>query len=103
MKRKECFSEKKRSHLFESLFYKNGKAQNIPVIAARLVMNGSYGKIFSHRFHKILFANMSVTLLPFPGCEHDYLINYTLCSLYERVLLRIFETKIPLTSNKQCQ
>ena len=36
----ECFfTRKKRFHLFESLLYKNGKAQNMPVVADRLVIN----------------------------------------------------------------
>ena len=37
MMKKEFFSWKKNFHLFESLFYKNGKAQKIPVAAARLL------------------------------------------------------------------
>ena len=31
------FSRKKRFHLLKSLFYKNGKAQNMPVVAGRLI------------------------------------------------------------------
>ena len=33
------FSKKKGFHLFESFLYKNGKAENMPVVAGRLVMN----------------------------------------------------------------
>ena len=35
------FREKKRSHLFENLFHKNGKAQNMPVVVGRLVLKCS--------------------------------------------------------------
>ena len=34
----KCFLEKKKCfHLLEGLSYKNGKAQNMPVVAGRLV------------------------------------------------------------------
>ena len=33
------FREKNCFHLFKSLLYKNGKAQNMPVVAGRLVIN----------------------------------------------------------------
>ena len=36
-KRMKCFREKKRFHLFKVVFYKNGKAQNMLVVAGRLV------------------------------------------------------------------
>ena len=35
--KESIFSEKKRFHFFESLLYKNGKAQNMPMVAGRLV------------------------------------------------------------------
>ena len=35
------FREKKRFHLFKSFLYKNGKTQNIPVVAGRLVVISS--------------------------------------------------------------
>ena len=33
--------KKKRFHIFESLIYKNGKAQNVPVVAGRLLSLGA--------------------------------------------------------------
>ena len=33
----EFFREKKRFHLFKSLLFKNGKEQNMPLVAGRLV------------------------------------------------------------------
>ena len=45
MMKKECFSEKKKHfHLLKSLFYKNGKAQNMPVVASRLVLEQTQKK-----------------------------------------------------------
>ena len=34
---KECFIDKKRFHLFKSLLHKNQEAQNMPMVAGRLV------------------------------------------------------------------
>ena len=38
--KKECFLRKKRSHLLKLHLYQNGKAQNMPVVAGRLVQLG---------------------------------------------------------------
>ena len=38
MMKKDCFFEKKSFHFFKSLFFKNGKAQNMPLLAGRLVI-----------------------------------------------------------------
>ena len=38
MKKEGFFEKKKRFHLFKSLLYHNGKAQNMPVVAGRLVI-----------------------------------------------------------------
>ena len=35
--KEECSFGKERFHLFKSLLYKNGEAQNVPVVAGRLV------------------------------------------------------------------
>ena len=38
--KKECFfREKKRFHFFKSLLYKIGQAQNMPVVAGRLILS----------------------------------------------------------------
>ena len=59
MMKKEClFDNRKRSHLFESLLYKNGKAQIEPEVASRLVyfrLNGQ-SKDTSTNERKMLYV-----------------------------------------------
>ena len=43
MMKKECFFEKKRFHFFKRLLFKNGKAQNMPLLAGRLVYSLNKG------------------------------------------------------------
>ena len=42
------FRAQKRFHLFKSLFYQNGKAEKVPMVAGRLVTRVELSLIFSH-------------------------------------------------------
>ena len=59
-KERVFFREKKRFHLCKSLLYKNGKAQNMPVVARRFVEE-KYQKYKSRKENKlVLFANETI-------------------------------------------
>ena len=73
MTRTECFFEKKkRFSFFRSLLYKNGKAQNMPLVAGRLV-SSSFRRVNFNSIIGFVFSKISYIICEsiFMGVKHE--------------------------------